>query len=122
MGRRVSYRCDISGSVKPAEDPDVDEDDAGFDLPSGWVEIVVRRLVPSPAYAEARTQRDALVDDQTTLALAQQPDAPATDVRQRVAAMLPMPDIATHIVDERVFVVSADHVSDAIGGGLVEAL
>ena len=107
---KVKITCDIGGKVANAVDHDL-PDDVEFDLPSGWVEVVVREVVASADYAEAK----AAVDQRRAIVFAEakqrNPGIPDAVIQRDVDAAIPDPDLPVIEVSETVHHVAPEHVA-----------
>lgn len=105
---RVRVTCDIGGKVTPAVDHDLEEGE-DFDLPAGWLEVTVRRVVPSAEYEEAaaavKQRREHAIAAVRTQGVAV--DAATLDAE--IEAAIPDPAMPTETVDEQTFHVAPDH-------------
>jgi hypothetical protein len=98
------FECDISGISAPGETYDLDE---ATDLPVGWLEVTIRRVVRNPDFDTVWQQHEAT----RATALEAQAAEIGDDAQRRAIAesmvdrMLSEPEIAEYEVDERVYYV-----------------
>ena len=114
MARIESYVCDRTGVQATSTGAlEVGGDDE-WTLPAGWAEITLRWTVPN---TEGTDEVQAvLVQREAAFAEVKRQYADANDdeVRERVAALLPMPDVAPYALEERTLHYAPDAASDLL--------
>lgn len=102
MRQPTTFDCDITG-ISAHATPIEGIDD--LDLPVGWIEVTIRKIVKNPEYEEANvvyeaaraqaleTQAQEIGDDENKRAIAE----------AMIDRMLPAPDLDEYEVDERVY-------------------
>lgn len=110
------YVCDISGRVANATD-----DADNFDMPDGWVEVTVRRVLPNPQYAEAQAaydeQRAAWIAAAQAGAAAQGAQIGIDEIEAAADVQVPM-----HDEDPTYLSVTVKHLHPEGATAVIEAL
>jgi len=108
----IKYVCDLTDLEAPAGD---NED---FDLPEGWIEVTVRRVIENPEYAAAmdeyeqkRAQMEATVRANAEAQGAQPTD---DEIEQAIAVVLDEPEVEEFVVQEKTLHVSVDGAAEVL--------
>jgi len=124
--REVLLKCPITGKrqkiIDPEGEPTVLDIEEGSDLPEGWGEVIVRRVMPNPAYAPAADLRaqmgeqlNAQIDEAAGQmgASAEEVAAARRAVPSRVDRDLPLP--AEFVTVEWAFSALSPEGMDSVG-------
>lgn len=135
MARISLVSCPISNAEEPVVDADLPEEQEDPELPRGWIQLTIERVVPNPEYATALQQAVEgylqLVSQQVAASNKGKPLEITEKMRQEATAAIEDGQIAGIELPHKDMVVSVEEhfsvdaeplLKQALGGLRLEAL